>query len=54
MGLVLLIRPMWPIQFIIDSTKRLPIITVFILVSTVLLSSATVAKPFEVLTAIAA
>jgi len=53
-GLLLLISPMWALQFVTEDVKRLAIITGFILVFTALLSSATVAKPFEVLAATAA
>lgn len=53
-GLILLLGPMWALQFVTDNIKRLVIITIFILVFTALLSSATVAKPFEVLASTAA
>lgn len=54
LGLLLLLGPMWALQFVSDNVKRLGIITGFILVFTALLSAASVAKPFEVLAAIAA
>lgn len=54
LGLVLLLGPMWTLQFVADDVKRLGIITGFILLFTALLASATVAKPFEVLAATAA
>ncbi|KAI0125318.1 hypothetical protein BJ170DRAFT_727234 [Xylariales sp. AK1849] len=54
LGLLLLLGPMWALQFVTDNVKQLTIITVFILIFTALLSSATVAKPFEVLAATAA
>jgi Family of unknown function (DUF6594) len=54
LGLVLLLGPMWTLQFVADNVKRLGIITGFVLVFTALLTSATVAKPFEVLAATAA
>ncbi|KAK3356451.1 hypothetical protein B0T25DRAFT_536795 [Lasiosphaeria hispida] len=53
-GLALLLGPMWTLQFVADGMKRLGIITGFILLFTGLLSSATIAKPFEVLAATAA
>ncbi|UNI23750.1 hypothetical protein JDV02_009550 [Purpureocillium takamizusanense] len=53
-GLMLLLGPMWWLQFVADSVKRLGIITGFILLFTGLLASATVAKPFEVMAATAA
>lgn len=53
-GLLLLLGPMWILQFMTDNTKRLGIITGFILLFASLLVSATVAKPFEVLAATAA
>lgn len=54
LGLMLLIGPMWVLQFVADDVRRLGIITGFVLVFTALLASATVAKPFEVLAATAA
>jgi len=54
LGLALLLGPMWALQFVADGVKRLGIITGFILLFTGLLSSATIAKPFEVLAATAA
>jgi hypothetical protein len=54
LGLMLLLGPMWTLQFVTNNIKQLGIITGFILVFTALLSSATVAKPFEVLAATAA
>ncbi len=53
-GLMLLLGPMWWLQFVADPVKRLGIITGFVLLFTGLLASATVAKPFEVMAATAA
>ncbi|KAI7774483.1 hypothetical protein LA080_008316 [Diaporthe eres] len=53
-GLLLLLGPMWALQFVGDNVKRLVIITGFIILFTAVLASATVAKPFEVLAATAA
>ncbi|KAL3961267.1 hypothetical protein ACCO45_002790 [Purpureocillium lilacinum] len=53
-GLMLLLGPMWWLQFVADPVKRLGIITGFVLLFTGLLASATVAKPFEVMAAAAA
>ncbi|KAK0644301.1 hypothetical protein B0T16DRAFT_460373 [Cercophora newfieldiana] len=54
LGLLLLLGPMWTLHFVVDGVKRLGIITGFIFLFTALLSSATIAKPFEVLAATAA
>jgi hypothetical protein len=53
-GLALLIGPIWALQFVADNVKRLVIITGFIVLFTVVLTSAVAAKPFETLTATAA
>lgn len=53
-GLLLLLGPMWALQFVGNNVKRLAIITGFIMLFTAVLASATVAKPFEVLAATAA
>lgn len=53
-GILLLLGPMWTLQYMTNNTKRLGVITAFILLFTSLLASATVAKPFEVLAATAA
>ncbi|OAQ59435.1 hypothetical protein VFPPC_10493 [Pochonia chlamydosporia 170] len=53
-GLLLLLGPMWWLQFVRDEVKRLGIITGFVLLFTSLLASTTVARPFEVLAATAA
>lgn len=53
-GLLLLLGPLWALQFVDDNLKRLAIITCFIILFTAALASATVAKPFEVLAATAA
>lgn len=53
-GLLLLFGPMWWLQFVANDVKRLGIITGFVLLFASLLTSSTVAKPFEVLAATAA
>lgn len=53
-GLVLLLGPMWALQFIEDNIRRLGLITGTVLLFTALVASATIAKPFEVLAAAAA
>lgn len=53
-GILLLLGPMWTLQYMTNNTNRLGVITTFILLFTSLLASATVAKPFEVLAATAA
>jgi len=53
-GLAMLIGPLWILDSISnDSKKRLGVITAFVVAFTVLLSSVTVAKHFEVLAATA-
>ena len=54
LGLGMLIGPLWWLQNLSESKKRLEVITGFLFVFTVLLSILTVAKPFEVLAATAA
>jgi hypothetical protein len=54
LGLLLLIGPMWSLQFITNEVKRLAIITSFILLFASILAGATAAKPFETLGATAA
>jgi len=53
-GLLLLLVPMWVLQFVENSIRRLGVITGVVLLFTALLASATIAKPFEVLAATAA
>lgn len=53
-GLLLLLGPMWILQFIEDNIRRLGVITGVVLLFTALLASSTIAKPFEVLAATAA
>jgi hypothetical protein len=53
-GLLLLLGPMWSLQFIQNNIQRLGLITAAIVLFTGLLASATIAKPFEVLAATAA
>lgn len=54
LGLGMLIGPLWWLQNLSNSGKRLGVITGFLFVFTALLSMLTVAKPFEVLAATAA
>jgi hypothetical protein len=53
-GLAMLIGPLWILESIADSKTRLGVITAFVVAFTVLVSSVTVAKHFEVLAATAA
>ncbi|KAH8881110.1 hypothetical protein GQ53DRAFT_832641 [Thozetella sp. PMI_491] len=53
-GLGLLLGPMWALQFIQDDIRRLGLITGAVLLFTILVTSATIARPFEVLAATAA
>jgi hypothetical protein len=53
-GLFMLFGPLWWLAFIDSSIARLGITTGFVFFFTILLASATVAKPFEVLAATAA
>jgi hypothetical protein len=53
-GLVMLFGPMWWLNYVQGSARRFGTTTGFVLLFTTLLSSATVAKPFEVLAATAA
>lgn len=53
-GLIMIFAPLWWLNFIVKSTTRLAITTGFVALFTILLSSATVARPFEVLAATAA
>lgn len=54
LGLGMLIGPLWWLQNLSDSQKRLEVITGFLIIFTAVLSILTVAKPFEVLAAAAA
>ena len=54
LGLGMLIGPLWWLQNMSVSQKRLEVITGFLIVFTAVLSILTVAKPFEVLAAAAA
>lgn len=54
LGLIFLFAPMWCLNFVANSVKRLSIITVFMLVFTIFLGFGTGAKPTEVLGATAA
>jgi len=53
-GLLMLVGPLWALMYVWDQTKRLAIITAFIVLFLLLLSTVTVAKPFESLAATAA
>jgi hypothetical protein len=53
-GMVMLIAPMWVLEFIDSEVKKLGAITAFILGFFAMVSYAISARPFEVLTAIAA
>ena len=54
LGLCMLLGPMWWLEFVSDSKKRLLIITVFLTIFMGLMSTATVNRPFEVVAASAA
>ena len=53
-GLVMLISPLWILEFVIDPLHRLGVITAFILLFFALLAFATTARPFESLAGAAA
>lgn len=53
-GIILLLGPMWALQFIGGSSAKLGVITGFVVFFTALLSSTTLAKPYEVLAGTAA
>jgi hypothetical protein len=53
-GLLMLFGPLWWLNFVQDATTQLAINTGFITLFAVLIASATVAKPFEVLASTAA
>lgn len=53
-GAAMLIAPLWILDLVDGETKKLVIITIFILGFMAMLSSVTVAKPFETLAATAA
>jgi len=53
-GLLMLFGPMWWLNYVSDDNKRLGIITGFVFFFSVVLASATIAKPFEVLAGTAA
>jgi hypothetical protein len=53
-GLTMLLAPMWWLEFVSGSKKRLAIITVFLVVFILAMSTATVNRPFEVVAATAA
>ena len=54
LGLIMLIAPLWILAFLEELVPRLAVISAFIVLFVVLLSFATVAKPFESLAAAAA
>lgn len=54
MGLVMLLAPMWWLEYASDGDTRLKIITGFLCVFICLMSTATVNRPFEVVAATAA
>jgi hypothetical protein len=54
LGVVMIVSPLWVLEFVHGSIKRLGIITLFIVLFVMLLSVTTVAKPFESLAAAAA
>lgn len=53
-GIMMLVAPLWILAFVQDQVRRLGVITVFVVVFMLLISLATVAKPFESLAATAA
>jgi hypothetical protein len=54
LGVVMLVGPLWALEFVHGPVNRLGLITVFIVLFITLVSLATVAKPFESLAATAA
>jgi hypothetical protein len=54
LGLVMLLSPMWWLEFVENSVYRLAIITGFLALFMIMMSAATVQKPFEVVAASAA
>ncbi|KAL8922483.1 MAG: hypothetical protein Q9172_003548 [Xanthocarpia lactea] len=54
LGLIMLIAPLWLLQYVVNDMGRLKIITGCLIVFTILLSIVVVARPFEVLAATAA
>jgi hypothetical protein len=53
-GLIMLIAPLWILNYVFGSSARLEIITAFVVVFLCLIQSVTIAKPFETLAATAA
>ena len=53
-GLVMLLAPMWWLENVSSSRKRLGVITGFICVFMVMMTTATINRPFEVVAATAA
>jgi hypothetical protein len=54
LGVIMIVSPLWILEFVHGSIKRLGIITMYIVLFITLLSVTTVAKPFESLAAAAA
>lgn len=54
LGVVMLVAPLWILEFVHEPINRLGLITAFIVLFVTLVSLATVAKPFESLAAAAA
>lgn len=53
-GLIMLLAPMWWLEFVSDSVTRLKIITGFLCVFISIMTIATINRPFEVVAATAA
>lgn len=53
-GLLVLLGPMWWLEFVVDGNRRLGIISAFVVLFAGILASATVQRPFEVLAGTAA
>lgn len=54
MGLIMLLAPLWWLNHVSASEKRLGIITVFLVIFVAIMSTATIHRPFEVVAASAA
>lgn len=53
-GILMLVVPLWILAFVHEQTRRLGVITAFVMAFLALISFATLAKPFESLAATAA
>ena len=53
-GFLMLLVPLWILEFVVNEVPRLAIISGFMTLFLILISSITVAKPFETLAATAA